>query len=108
MSAKHKESQAMDRRPTTTPPATADATNLMAIAAFALSVLSVFVAPAAVAGVVCGHLARHRIRRSGERGDSWALAALIIGYLMIVLALGGLLLFGGFMLTVFGIMAFTV
>lgn len=62
----------MDRRPTTTPPRSA------------------------------------QIRRSGEHGDSWALASLIIGYLMIVLALGGLLLFGGFMLTVFGIMAFTV
>ncbi|WP_244613366.1 DUF4190 domain-containing protein [Modicisalibacter radicis] len=98
----------MDRRPTTTPPAVTGGTNLMALAAFALSVVSLFVAPAAVAGVVCGHLARRQIRRSAERGDSWALAALIIGYVMIVLALGGLLLFGGFMLTLFGIMAFTV
>lgn len=83
-------------------------TNLMAIVAFALSVLAVFVAPAALGGVVCGHIARRQIRRTGEQGDSWALAALLLGYLLILLSLAGLLLFGGFMLTMFGIMAFTV
>lgn len=83
-------------------------TNLMAIAAFALSVLAVFVAPAALGGVVCGHIARRQILRTGEQGDSWALAALVLGYLLILLSLAGLLLFGGFMLTLFGIMAFTV
>ncbi|MBZ9540366.1 DUF4190 domain-containing protein [Modicisalibacter tunisiensis] len=77
----------------------------MAIAAFALSVLAVFVTPAALAGVVCGHLARRQIRRRGERGDSWAQAALIIGYLLIGAAVAGLLLFGGFVATFFGIMA---
>ncbi|KXS38476.1 DUF4190 domain-containing protein [Modicisalibacter tunisiensis] len=79
--------------------------NAMAIAAFALSVLAVFVMPAALAGVVCGHLARHQIRRRGERGDSWALAALIIGYLLIGLTAAGFVLFGGFVATFFGIMA---
>lgn len=91
--------------PQSPPPA---GTNPMAIAAFALSVLAMFIAPAALAGVVCGHIARRQIRHSNEQGDSWALAALIIGYLMIVLSMAGLLLFGGFMLTLFGIMAFTV
>lgn len=89
-------------------PHSPDGTNLMAIAAFALSVLAVFVSPAALGGVVCGHLARRQIRRTGEQGDSWALAALVLGYLLIVLSLAGLLLFGGFMITLFGIMAFTV
>lgn len=83
-------------------------TNPMAIAAFVLSILAVFVAPAALAGVVCGHIARHQIRHNDEQGDSWALAALIIGYLLIALSLAGVLLFGGFMITLFGIMAFTV
>lgn len=85
-----------------------DRTNLMAVVAFGLSVLAVFVAPAALGGVVCGHIARHQIRQSGEQGDGWALAALILGYLLILVSLAGLLLFGGFMLTMFGIMAFTV
>lgn len=91
--------------PSSSPPA---GTNWMALTAFALSVLAVFVAPAALGGVVCGHLARRQIRHSGEHGDSWALAALILGYLLIVLSLAGVLLFGGLMLTMFGIMAFTV
>lgn len=81
-------------------------TNLMALAAFALSVLGTLVPPAALGGVVCGHLARRQIRRKRESGDSWALAGLILGYLLILLSLAGLLLFGGFVATLFGIMAF--
>lgn len=80
----------------------------MAMVAFGLSLLAIFIAPAALGGVVCGHIARRQIRRTGEQGDSWALAALVLGYLLIILSLAGLLLFGGFMLTLFGIMAFTV
>ncbi|AVV34847.1 MAG: DUF4190 domain-containing protein [Cobetia sp.] len=79
----------------------------MAVAAFALSVLGCLLAPAALGGVVCGHIARSQIRRSGEAGDSWALAGLILGYLLIALSLAGLLMFGGMMLTMFGIMAFS-
>lgn len=92
-----------------TPPAqdTHASTNLMAVAAFALSVLGCLLAPAALGGVVCGHIARSQIRRSGEAGDSWALAGLILGYLLIALSLAGLLMFGGMMLTMFGIMAFS-
>ncbi|WP_239675341.1 DUF4190 domain-containing protein [Natronosporangium hydrolyticum] len=33
-----------------------------------------------IAGVVLGHVARHEIRRTGERGDGLAKAALAIGY----------------------------
>ncbi len=92
-----------------TPPAqdTHASTNLMAVAAFALSVLGCLLAPAALGGVVCGHIARSQIRCSGEAGDSWALAGLILGYLLIALSLAGLLMFGGMMLTMFGIMAFS-
>ncbi|MDO0944374.1 DUF4190 domain-containing protein [Chromohalobacter israelensis] len=79
--------------------------NSMALVAFALSVLGIFVLPGALGGVVCGHLARRQIRRSGEQGDAWALAALILGYLLMLLSIAGLLLFGGFMITMFGVMA---
>ncbi|WP_251977956.1 DUF4190 domain-containing protein [Salinicola avicenniae] len=88
------------------PPAPAGPTNLMALAAFALSVLGTLVPPAALGGVVCGHLARRQIRHRRESGDSWALAGLILGYLLILLSLAGLLLFGGFVATMFGVMAF--
>ncbi len=33
-----------------------------------------------VAGVTLGHVARHQIRATGERGAGLALAALLIGY----------------------------
>jgi len=89
-----------------TPPVPQGPINLMALAAFALSVLGTLVPPAALGGVVCGHLARRQIRRRRESGDSWALAGLILGYLLILLSLAGLLLFGGFVATMFGIMAF--
>lgn len=99
----------MTEYPSFPPPSPSPAgTNLMAVVAFGLSVLAVFVAPAALGGVVCGHIARQQIRQSGEQGDGWALAALILGYLLILVSLAGLLLFGGFVLTMFGIMAFTV
>ncbi|MGM8932139.1 DUF4190 domain-containing protein [Salinicola halophyticus] len=87
----------------TPPPAP---TNIMALVAFALSVLGTLVPPAALGGVVCGHLARRQIRRKQESGDSWALAGLILGYLLILLSLAGLLLFGGFVAAMFGVMAF--
>jgi hypothetical protein len=82
-------------------------TNAMALASFALSVLGCLLAPAALGGIVCGHLARRQIRQRGDAGDSWALAGLILGYLLIALSLAGLLMFGGMMLTMFGIMAFS-
>ncbi|MCM2131756.1 DUF4190 domain-containing protein [Larsenimonas rhizosphaerae] len=90
-----------------TTPARHESTNTMAVIAFLLSLASFMVAPACLGGVVCGHIARHQIRKTGERGDSWALAALIIGYLMLLVSVGGLILFGGIMLTMFGIAAFT-
>ncbi len=92
--------------PTPPGPPTPAPTNIMALAAFALSVLGTFVPPAALGGVVCGHLARRQIRQRQESGDGWALAGLILGYLLILLSLAGLLLFGGFVATMFGIMAF--
>ncbi|WP_245391718.1 DUF4190 domain-containing protein [Salinicola aestuarinus] len=87
-------------------PATPGPLNVMALAAFALSVLGTLLPPAALGGVVCGHLARRQIRQRHESGDSWALAGLILGYLLILLSLAGLLLFGGFVATMFAITAF--
>src|SRR6201989_35245 len=43
------------------------------------------------AGVVLGHLALPRIRRTGERGRGAAIAGLVIGYLMCVLLIAALI-----------------
>ncbi|MCM2973031.1 DUF4190 domain-containing protein [Larsenimonas suaedae] len=80
-------------------------TNVMALVAFGLSLLSFFVAPACLGSIVCGHVARAQIRRSHENGDSWAVAGLVIGYLMLLASVAGLLVFGGVILTFFGIAA---
>ncbi len=50
-----------------------------------------------LAGVICGHIALHQIKRHGGRGRGLAIAALIIGYLGIAL---GILLTGFWLLTI--------
>ena len=58
------------------------ATNGMAIASLVCGVgqLVAFF-PAGIAAIILGHLARRRIRETGERGDGMALAGLILGYI---------------------------
>ncbi|SIR98885.1 protein of unknown function [Williamsia sterculiae] len=57
--------------------------NRTAIAALILSVLGV----TAIIGVVCGHMAKATIRRTKERGEVLATAALWVGYLYLAAAL---------------------
>lgn len=59
---------------TTTYAAAPPSTNALAIIGFALSFF------VSVAGIVCGHLALAQIRRTGESGREFAIAALAIGY----------------------------
>jgi hypothetical protein len=49
-------------------------TNTLAI----LALIFAFLFP--IAGVICGHIARSQIKRTGEGGDGLALAGLILGY----------------------------
>jgi hypothetical protein len=61
----------------------------LAIASLVLSLLGCFFLTA-IAGVICGHMARNRIRRDPSlTGGGLALAGVIIGYLMIGLAVAG-------------------
>lgn len=55
-------------------------TNTLAIFAFVFG----FIFP--LAGIVCGHIARGQIRKTGEAGDGLALAGLILGYVLTALA----------------------
>ena len=64
-------------------------TSGLAIASIVLSLLGCFFVTA-IAGVICGHLARSRIRNNASlSGGGLAIAGLTIGYLMIALCLGG-------------------
>lgn len=64
--------------------ASAPVVNRMAIASFALSVLT-FIVPVGIAAVVMGHVSRRQIANSQGRqtGTGWAFAGLIIGYLQL-------------------------
>jgi uncharacterized membrane protein len=59
--------------------------NGLASIAFGLAVGGLLIPLLAVAGVVCGHIARHQIDRSGgaQTGRGFTTAALIIGWLII-------------------------
>jgi len=64
-------------------------TDGFAIASLVLSILSIFLGPlGCVPGIICGHVARARIRKNPDlSGDGLALAGLIVGYLFLVLVI---------------------
>ncbi|WP_020106800.1 DUF4190 domain-containing protein [Nocardia sp. 348MFTsu5.1] len=73
---------------TPAPTSRANKTNTLSVVALILSVIGVTF----IIGIVCGHVARSQIRRTGEQGDAFAIAALWVGYLYLaatVLVLGG-------------------
>jgi hypothetical protein len=57
-------------------------TNGLAVASLVTSLLSVvtFCGPIGIAGAVLGHVARSRIRVSGEDGDDMARAGIVLGW----------------------------
>lgn len=65
-------------------PAPVTPTNGLAAGSVVCSLVGLLLVPLAVAGVVMGHVARDQIRRTGERGDGFAVAGLTFGYIAIV------------------------
>jgi Domain of unknown function (DUF4190) len=55
-----------------------------------------------IPAIICGHIARSQIRRTGEQGDAAALTGLVLGYVFTALAVLGFALFVVFYL---GLMA---
>lgn len=73
--------------------------NTMAITAFALSLSGLIVGITAPVGAILGHVALGQVKRTGEAGHGFALAAVIIGWTLTalaVLAIVAWLLFAGF------------
>jgi len=64
-------------------PIPAGRTNVAAVVSLIFGILWLFWLGSVVA-VVCGHVARAQMRRSGEAGDGAAIAGLILGYLGLV------------------------
>lgn len=76
-------------------------TNTLAIVSFVASILNFvqcfFVG--SIVAIITGHIARRQIKRTGEQGNGWALAGLIIGYVGVALTILGIT---GFLVFVFG------
>ncbi|QEO09282.1 DUF4190 domain-containing protein [Protaetiibacter larvae] len=70
--------------------ASAGRTNTLAILSLVFSLGAILVSFAAIAGVVCGHLALAQIKARGERGSGLAIAGLVVGYLFIGIAIVGI------------------
>ena len=70
-----------------------DATEPFAIVSLVASLVGVFVCfLGPIAGIVFGHIARSRIKRSGAKGSGLALAGLIIGYIEVVAGIAVIIL----------------
>jgi DUF1707 SHOCT-like domain/Domain of unknown function (DUF4190) len=73
----------MARTTTVTPVAK---TNALAIASLACGLAQFAFGPlATIPAIVCGHMARSQIKRTGEQGAGLALAGLILGWAMVIL-----------------------
>jgi hypothetical protein len=72
-------------------------TDPTAVASLICGIVTVFMPLAAIPAVICGHLSRSKIKKSGGRitGGGMALAGLIIGYIYctVLFAIFGFLVF---------------
>jgi len=68
-------------------PAQTDKTNVLAI----VGIILAFFVP--LVGVILGFVARSQIKRTGEKGSGLALAAIIIGLVIIVIYVIGVIVF---------------
>jgi hypothetical protein len=73
------------------PYAQARPTNVLALAALICGIAQFIVGVTFLPAIVCGHIARRQIRRTGDRGDELALAGLILGYVGAVLFAGAVI-----------------
>ena len=82
-------------RPSLVPPGTATTVltpvakiNALAIASLACGLAQFVFGPVtAIPAIVLGHVARHQIKRTGEQGAGLALAGLILGWAVVILAI---------------------
>lgn len=71
--------------PLTFVPAPVQGTNGMATASLVCGILGAFtMGVASIPAVICGHVAKSQIRRTGQAGDGQATAGLVLGYLGVI------------------------
>lgn len=82
-------------------------TNSLALVSLILSIVGWFTIVTAIGGIICGHIARRQIRRTGEGGAGMALWGLIIGYAAVAIVLVSVVV-SVVLVVVFGIGIFAV
>jgi hypothetical protein len=61
-------------------------TNTFALVGFILSIAGFVTGITAIAGIILGHIGLHQIKKTGEAGHGLGVAALIMGYIQVGLA----------------------
>ncbi|MGA4988905.1 DUF4190 domain-containing protein [Nonomuraea bangladeshensis] len=86
------------------PPPPQRPTNGMAVASLVLGIVGLISCGlTSIVGVILGHIALARIKRSGEEGQGMAVAGLVTSYIMVVINVLLLIWFGGMILSIIGI-----
>ncbi len=75
-------------RPYGPPASDQGGTNSLAITSMACAILQIpFWLVTGIPAIICGHIARRQIRKSGQQGSGLAMTGLILGYTGLVLAI---------------------
>ncbi|MEW9548589.1 DUF4190 domain-containing protein [Nonomuraea sp. NPDC050783] len=86
------------------PPPPSRPTNGMAVASLVLGIVGMISCGlTSIVGVILGHIALNRIKRSGEEGQGLAVGGLVTSYVMIVINVLLLIWFGGMILSIIGL-----
>ncbi|TYB67915.1 DUF4190 domain-containing protein [Nonomuraea sp. PA05] len=86
------------------PPQQPRSTNGMAVASLVLGIIGlVFCGLTSIPGVILGHIALNRIKKTGEEGSGMAVGGLVTSYITVVIWVLCWVLFGGFFLWMLGL-----
>ena len=69
----------------------AKSTNTLALVGFILSLAGFVTGITAIPGIILGHIGLSQIKKTGEDGHGLAVAALIMGYIQVGLAILGII-----------------
>ncbi|MDX3107973.1 DUF4190 domain-containing protein [Nonomuraea angiospora] len=88
------------------PPQQPKSTNGMAVASLVLGIIGlVFCGITSIPGVILGHIALNRIKKTGEEGSGMAVGGLVTSYITVVIWVLCWLIFGGLILSMIGLSA---
>ncbi|MEV6040134.1 DUF4190 domain-containing protein [Nonomuraea sp. NPDC052116] len=88
------------------PPQQPRSTNGMAVASLVLGIIGlIFCGVTSIPGVILGHIALNRIKKTGEEGSGMAVGGLVTSYITVVIWVLCWLIFGGFILSMIGLSA---